>query len=190
VDGTVLQATPSRCVAAGIAYIPEDRLETGVVGSASIWHNAVLREYRRPPVCRGILLRRRRAEQFARRLLEEARVAAPDVQMPTSRLSGGNVQRLLVTREARVATRALVAANPTRGLDVHATERVRSVLTQLRDRGAAILLISEDLDELLLLSDRLVVMYAGRIVGEFADGTPDRDRIGLLMAGSPAADRT
>ncbi len=108
----------------------------------------------------------------------------------TSILSGGNQQRLIVHREALVAKAAFVAVHPSRGLDVHATQDVQAALLAARDSGCAVLLISDDLDEVLLISDRVAVMYEGRVVGVFDRRHADRERLGLLMGGHTTEDRT
>ncbi len=129
------------------------------------------------------MLKRPAILAFARRLIEKARVQTPSVLSMTSILSGGNQQRLIVHREALVARTAFVAVHPSRGLDVHATQDVQAALLAARDNGCAVLLISDDLDEVLLISDRIAVMYEGRVVGEFDRRLADRERLGLLMGG-------
>ena len=127
--------------------------------------NAILRHYRTPQLSGRVVLRRAAAGEFARRLVERARVRTPSLLSITGILSGGNQQRLIVHREALVATAAFVAVHPSRGLDVHAAQDVQAALLAARESGCAILLISDDLDEVLLMSDRIAVMYEGRIVG-------------------------
>jgi general nucleoside transport system ATP-binding protein len=129
------------------------------------------------------MLKRRPIAEFARRLIDRARVRTPSLLAVTGILSGGNQQRLIVHREALVAREAFIAMHPSRGLDVHATQEVQSALLEARNRGCGILLISDDLDEVLLVSDRIAVMYEGRVVGVFDRRDADRERIGLLMGG-------
>ncbi len=186
-DGTDLTHKPPHAfVQAGIGHIPEDRLGMGLVPSMTIVDNAILREYKQPPVSRGLRIDAQAASRFARELVERADVRTPGVKTPIKHLSGGNQQRLLAGRETHAASRLLIAVHPTQGLDVGATDEVRRVLMDHRNQGGAVLLISEDLDEVLILSDRIAVMYAGRIAGEFAAEQADRARIGLLMGGSKA----
>ena len=172
-------ATPSEVVAAGVGRIPEDR-HASLVPELSVALNLVLEriaDFRD----RGRLDDRRiraHADDLISRFSIRAR---PDDRVAT--LSGGNVQKVLLARVLSRDPRVVVVAQPTRGLDIGATEYVRSELLARRDAGAAILLVSEDLDELLALSDRLIVMYEGRIVGEMRAGEADPDRLGLLMAG-------
>lgn len=171
---------------AGIGHIPEDRIGRGLVADLSVMQNAILREYNRPPICRGLRLDNKAASGFAQELVLEADVRVPGVGTKVHHLSGGNQQRLLARREMRIAQHLLVAVHPTRGLDIAATESVRQALLEHRNRGGAVLLISEDLDEVLLVADRIVVMYEGRIVGEFEASTARREALGLLMGGATA----
>jgi simple sugar transport system ATP-binding protein len=172
-------ASPSRVVAAGVGRIPEDR-HASLVPELSVALNLVLEridDFRD----RGRLDDRRiraHAEDLISRFSIRAR---PDDRVAT--LSGGNVQKVLLARVLSRDPRVVVVSQPTRGLDIGATEYVRSELLARREAGAAVLLVSEDLDELLALSDRLIVMYEGRIVGEMRAGEADPDRLGLLMAG-------
>ena len=177
------KADPIKCTSSGVGHIPEDRMGMGLIGGASLVDNSILREYRGAPISRGIFVERGAAVRFARELVKEANVITPNVRIPVQNLSGGNQQRLLVGRESRVASKLLVAMHPTQGLDVGAMEAVRRNLIKQRDGGSAVLLISEDLDEVLLLSSRIIVLYEGRIVGEFKRSDAHRETIGLLMGG-------
>lgn len=179
----ITQRPPAARRAAGLAYIPEDRLREGLVASFSVVENAILRHYTRPPIAVGLLIRRRSARAYARQLVEAFDIRTPSLDTPVRHLSGGNQQRLLVAREVAQAPTALVAAHPTTGLDIAATEAVHRLLGGLRARGAAVLLISESLDELLAVSDRIVVLHRGRVVGERSASDARLDEIGLLMTG-------
>jgi ABC-type uncharacterized transport system ATPase subunit len=191
VDGLEMAgAAPGRFVDAGVGHIPEDRLGMGLVASLSITDNAILREYKKTPVSSGFRIDLHEASRFASTLIAQAAVRAPSVDIPVRHLSGGNQQRLLAGRETRVASRLLVAVHPTQGLDIGATDELRRVLMDHRNRGGAVLLISEDLDEVLIMSDRIAVMYEGRIAGEFDAANADRARIGLLMGGARASEVT
>jgi ABC-type uncharacterized transport system ATPase subunit len=183
VDGRRPRGDPRAAMAAGVAYVPEDRLGTGVAPSLSIASNLVLRSYRRPPVSRGPLLRLRGIEQRAIELIRRYSIAAPGPSAPARLLSGGNLQKVVLAREFSGRPKLLVAASPTRGLDVGAIETVHSYLREAAANGVAVLLISEDLDEILSLADRIAVMYEGAIVGETARADASVDEIGLLMAG-------
>ncbi len=176
-------ASVRNITAAGVGHIPEDRIGVGMVSSAPVKDNAVLRHYRTDELSAGKQLKRTAVVRFAERLVAAARVQTRSVHTPAGQMSGGNQQRLVAHREALVGQRLLVAAHPTRGLDVLATQEVQSALIARRDDGAGVLLISDDLDEVLLMSDRIAVMYEGRIMGMFDRGDADRARIGLLMGG-------
>jgi general nucleoside transport system ATP-binding protein len=191
VDGVELTgAVPGRFVDAGVGHIPEDRLGMGLVAALSITDNAILREYDKAPVARGLRIDLREAARFASDLVTQAAVRTPSVEIPVRNLSGGNQQRLLAGRETRVASRLLIAVHPTQGLDIGATDELRRVLMEQRNRGGAVLLISEDLDEVLIMSDRVAVMYGGRIAGEVDAAHVDREAIGMLMGGARQAEVT
>jgi ABC-type uncharacterized transport system ATPase subunit len=175
--------SPRTFAGLGIGHIPEDRIATGLVPDCSVADNVVLREYSKPPITKRFKLDRREVVRIAKEIVREAGVRVPGIQVAVGTLSGGNQQRLLARREIRLGSRLLVAVHPTRGLDVAATDAVRYKLMEHRNNGGAILLISEDLDEILALSDRTVVMYEGRIVQQFGGKVPERERIGLAMGG-------
>ncbi len=169
--------------AAGIAHVPEDRLHTGLAPSLSIASNVVLTAYRRPPASRGPFLDRGYIRRHATELMSRFDVRAPGPDTPVRLLSGGNVQKVLLGREFASDPKVLVAASPTRGLDVGAIETVRRLLVQAADEGRGVLLISEDLEEILALSDRVLVLYEGRIVGDVPAADATAERLGLLMGG-------
>lgn len=179
-------ASPVAVIEAGVAYVPEDRSSTGSAPNLSIAENLVLKSYRLARFGLGPLLNRRAIRTQATTLVERYAIATPSIEQPTRKLSGGNLQKVILAREIGAEPAVLVAAYPTRGLDVGATENVRTLLLASRDRGVAILLISEDLDELFALTDRIAVLYEGQIVGEVDPATADREQIGLLMAGGRA----
>jgi ABC-type uncharacterized transport system ATPase subunit len=174
---------PRDAIAAGIGHVPEDRLGTGVAPSLSIASNVVLKSYRGGTVTRGPLLMLGRIRRRAAELIERYRVDAPGPDTPARLLSGGNLQKVVLAREFSGAPRVLVTASPTRGLDVGAIETVYRYLHEAASQGVAILLISEDLDEILALADRVAVMYEGQVVGEVDPGEATVDQIGMLMAG-------
>jgi simple sugar transport system ATP-binding protein len=171
----------------GVAHIPEDRMGEGLVGNLPLADNAVLKSYDRPPLAWGPFLRLQRIVQFAQMLLErfDIRGARPD--SPTRLLSGGQLQRFLLAREMALKPRVIVAVHPTRGLDVAATQQVQEWLVRARDTGASVLLISEDLDEVMQLSDRIAVLYEGEIVGSVPAADANREQLGLMMAGAHRA---
>ena len=169
-----------------IAHIPEDRRRQGVAGGLDLAENLILHDYRRPPFARGPVLDRRAVYAFAREQIARYRIDPPDPHTPARLLSGGNLQKLILARELHGAPPLIVAVHPTYGLDVGATELVHELLIEHSRAGAAVLLVSEDLDEVLALADRVAVIQGGRIVGEAAASEADRERIGLWMAGVEA----
>ena len=170
---------------AGLAYIPEDRKGTGLVPTQSIWRNAILRNYRHRPIGHHGIVRSRSAREFATALAQRVKLSTSDPEALVQQLSGGNAQKLLAGREIERERTVVVAVNPSQGLDVRAATAVRAALSEAANEGLAVLLISADLDEVLAMSDRVIVLYEGRVVGEFT-GEVDRDRVGLLMGGVSA----
>jgi len=180
---TLTNASPLAMIEAGVAYVPEDRSATGSAPNLSVAENLVLKQFRTARFGRGILLSRRAIAKHAAGLINDYAIATPTVRTAARKLSGGNLQKVILAREIGSKPAVLVAAYPTRGLDVGAIENVRRLLLQGRDQGMAILLISEDLDEIFALSDRIVVLYEGAIMGEVKGEGADRQTIGLMMAG-------
>ncbi len=174
---------PAAIARAGVAHIPEDRLATGLVGAMDLSENAILREYDRPPIAKGPFLAPGAIAAFTDRLITGHDVKTPGRWAKVRTLSGGNQQKLLLARELAGNPNVIVAVHPTRGVDVGATEAIHASLREQRARGAATLLISEDLDELLALSDRIAVLYEGRVMGVLPAAGADPEHIGLLMAG-------
>ena len=187
---TVRGGDPRSAIAAGVAYVPEDRLGTGVAPSLSIASNLALKGYRDRHASHGPLLRLRRMRERAAELIAHYRIAGAAPSSAARLLSGGNLQKVVLAREFSGKPRVLVAASPTRGLDVGAIETVHAYLREAAADGVGVLLISEDLDEILMLADRIVVMYEGAIAGETTRDDADVEEIGLLMAGGrdPRAD--
>jgi simple sugar transport system ATP-binding protein len=173
-----------RLRAGSAAFIPEDRLATGLVGPMSVADNLALRRFGRPPMSTRLWLSRGRIRRHAEQLIGRFRIPARDPQLTVAKLSGGGLQRVIVAREMTESPDLLVAAQPTRGLDVVSAQAVREQIVAARDSGAGVLLVSEDLEELLELSDRLLVMLAGKIVAEFARGEADRNEVGRYMTGA------
>jgi general nucleoside transport system ATP-binding protein len=181
---------PRAAIAAGVAYVPEDRLGTGLAPSLSIASNLVLKSYRGRSASRGPLLRLGRIRENAVEMIRRYGIAAPGPAAPVRLLSGGNLQKVVLAREFSGQPQLLVAASPTRGLDVGAIETVHAYLRDAAAEGVAVLLLSEDLDEILVLADRIAVMYEGAIVGETIRAEANVEELGLLMAGGqdPRAD--
>ena len=170
-----------------LAHVPEDRAAVGSVSSLSVAENLILKRFNRPPIAAGWSINSIAMKQNAVKLVEDYNIATPTVETPVGMLSGGNLQKVILAREISGHPKLMVAVHPTRGLDVGATEAVHKLLVEQRDAGTALLLISEDLDELLSLSDRLAVIYEGRIVGEMPAEGADIRKIGLMMAGTKVA---
>jgi simple sugar transport system ATP-binding protein len=181
---SVTNAPPIVMIEAGIAYVPEDRSTTGSAPNLSIAENLALKSYRKPALGRGLFLNRRTMRDQANGLIAQFNIATPSPETPARLLSGGNLQKVILAREIAQHPLVTVAAYPTRGLDVGATENVRKILVDERSNGAAILLISEDLDEIFAVADRIAVIFEGRIVGEMAGDAADLETIGLMMAGA------
>jgi ABC-type uncharacterized transport system ATPase subunit len=184
VDGRRLRTgDPRSAIAARVAHVPEDRLGTGVAPSLSISENSVLKSYRGRAVSRGPMLLWRRVHTHAHELIRRYAVHTPGPHLRARDLSGGNLQKLVLGREFAGEPRVLIAASPTRGLDVGAIETVHAYLREAAHEGVGVLLISEDLDEILALSDRVVVIYEGELTGEFDPDSASVEEIGLAMAG-------
>jgi simple sugar transport system ATP-binding protein len=183
ISGATISNQPARkAIRQGVAHVPEDRTHVGSAPGLSITDNLIMKQYGQPPIGRGAWLDATAASVFANRLKDSYQIRAPSVNVQARLLSGGNLQRLILAREITTQPKCMVAMQPTQGLDVGAIETVHRLLLEQREQGVAILLISEELDELLALSDRIAVIYEGQIVGEVHDG--DVEQIGLLMTGS------
>ncbi|MBA2365719.1 MAG: ABC transporter ATP-binding protein [Actinobacteria bacterium] len=178
------RASARRRIEAGLAYVPEDRLGTGLVGAMDATANVMLKSLSKHR--RGPLLDYRSAARRTKDLVEQFGIKMSSLDAPVRLMSGGNLQKLLLARELSSSPRVVIAAHPTAGLDVGATEAVHELLLEQRASGVGILLISEDLDELLMLSDRIAVMYEGEIAGEVSADDADLERIGLMMGGTGA----
>jgi general nucleoside transport system ATP-binding protein len=170
-------------IRAGVAHVPEDRLHTGVAPSLSIASNFVLKAYRGKRVARGPLLKLRAIRSYAAELIGRYDVRGGGPELPARQLSGGNLQKVVLAREFEGSPRVLVVASPTRGLDVAAIETVHGYLREAAEGYVGVLLISEDLDEILALADRVAVIYEGAIVGERDARSATVQELGLLMAG-------
>ena len=184
-DGVALPAgDPARRIAQGIRTIPQDRRREALVLSWSIVDNVALGDQRRPPLRKGVTVDRGAARELAKSIVERFDVRAPSVDTTVSALSGGNQQKVVVGRALSHDPKFLLVYQPTRGIDVGAAALVQSRLIEARNAGVAVFLISFELDEVLALSDRVIVMYRGAVVGTFERGAIDRARIGSLMAGA------
>ena len=167
----------------GVAHVPTERKRIGTVPNMTVRDNLILKTYRKPPFSHGMFLDNRAAEENARKAMDEYQIMAPSIDTAVKVLSGGNIQRVVLARELSGDPRLIIAAHPTYGLDVGATEQVREILLAQRDRGAGILLISEDLEEIMTMSDRILVLFEGRVMGVIDAKAAQIERIGLMMAG-------
>ena len=172
--------SPRVIIDAGIAHIPESRIHVGSVGSMNVADNIALKHYRDRP---GPFLDRDRLDKMSAQLVAEFNVDTPAITTNAGALSGGNLQKLILARELTTNPKLIIAAHPTQGLDVGATEAVRKRLLDQQATGVAVLLISEDLDELFSLADRIAVLNSGRVMGVVDIGAATREQIGLMMAG-------
>jgi ABC-type uncharacterized transport system ATPase subunit len=178
----VTNTSPRKMADMGAGFIPEDRVGVGLVMNLPILNNAILKEYRN--FSKGAFLDYATASTYTERIIKEFGVKTPNMHYPTRTLSGGNLQKLILARELARNPRLLIASQPTRGLDVGATEEIRSKLIEERSHGRGVLLISEDLDEILSLSDRIAVMFEGQIMGTLLAEDAKLEDVGLMMAGS------
>lgn len=174
----------------GMSYVPEDRTHVGSAPNLSVTDNVIMKNYRKPPISKGSMLDTSAATNFAQELKQAYDIIVPTVSTPVRLLSGGNLQRVILAREISGRPNFMVAVQPTRGLDVGAIEGVHRLLLAQREAGAAVLLVSEELEELLALSDRVYVIYEGKIMGELRveSAEPDHsliEAIGLMMTGTP-----
>jgi ABC-type uncharacterized transport system ATPase subunit len=169
---------------AGLGFVPEERMRDGVVGDFTVAENLLLVDSDSPQYSRAGFLRDRVIRAHCERLVADYDVKTPKLETPVHNLSGGNIQKLILARELSRAPRVLLAAQPTRGVDVGAARYIHDRLREQRDGGTAIVVVSEDLDEVLSLSDRILVMYEGRIIAEADPRTSTREALGLMMAGS------
>ena len=180
----VTRANPREIHRLEVAHVPEDRQGSGLVLSFSVAENMVLDSYYGSPYSRGIQMDWNAAREASERMVEEYDVRTPSVDVAVSALSGGNQQKVIVAREFDRDVRLVVAAQPTRGVDVGSIENIHARIVEERDRGAAVLIVSSELDEVMAISDRILVMYKGKVAGEFDRKDADTIQIGLAMLGS------
>ncbi|MBB3930113.1 simple sugar transport system ATP-binding protein [Kaistia hirudinis] len=184
VEGVPLDdPSPDVFLELGVGHIPEDRIKSGIAPSLPISDNAVMRAYGEAPIAHGIFFSPKAADALAKQIADDAAVTIPSLRTPIRNLSGGNQQRLVARREMRIARLAIVAAYPSRGLDVGAISTLLHYLIDLRNQGVAVVLISEELSELFDVTDRIAVMFKGRVMGLYETKDADLERVGLLMGG-------
>jgi ABC-type uncharacterized transport system ATPase subunit len=179
----ITRLKPGQRTELGMAYIPEERMKDGMIQEFSVAENMILRDHQAEPFSkRGFLFLRIIAE-YADRLIRKFQIKTPSRDTMVKSLSGGNIQKAVVARELSRNPQVLIAAQPTRGVDIGATEYIHSLLLEQRQEGLAILLVSEDLDEIMALSDRIAVIYEGYIMGIVDGAVATPEQLGLLMAG-------
>ncbi len=186
IGGNAVKASPRRVYLAGVAHVPEDRLEEGLVPGFSVADNLMLNSYFQEPYSDGIRLHQDAIASLAEAQVQQYDVRTPSIYNDVGNLSGGNQQTVIVAREFSRPIRLLVAAQPTRGLDVGSIEYIHKRLVQKRDDGAAVLIVSTELDEVMALGDRIAVMYQGQIVDIIPGDVATPQQLGLLMGGAQA----
>jgi general nucleoside transport system ATP-binding protein len=180
----VTEQSPRQIHESGIAHVPEDRQESGLVLDFTVVENMVLDSYYDEPYSRGLRMDWATATEAAQRLVDEYDVKTTRVDVPVSTLSGGNQQKVIVAREFDRDVKLVIGSQPTRGVDVGSIEYIHARIVEQRDMGAAVLVISSELDEVMALADRILVIYQGRIVGEFDPKSVSSTDVGLAMLGS------
>ncbi len=179
----ITNKSPLAVIKAGVAHVPQDRSSVGAVGDMSVASNLAMKQYRKKPLSYGAFLLPRRIAEMARRLIEAFKISTPGPETRVKFLSGGNIQKTILAREIGACKKLLVAVYPSRGLDIGATEAVRKQLVAQRDHGLGVLFVSEDLDELFQVADRIAVMFEGRFMAILGAEESDAETLGLLMAG-------
>lgn len=175
--------SPLEMIKAGVSFIPADRIGMGTVGNMAVAENLAMKGYRNEPINEKGVLRPKQLVAFAKKLISSFKISTPNPYTQIKFLSGGNIQKTILAREIDCCSHLMIAMYPSRGLDVGATEAVRKLLIEQRDAGVAVLLISEDLDELLSIGDRIAVMFNGNVMGIVDSDTADHENLGLMMAG-------
>jgi len=191
VDGRELaNQPPITAIQSGVSHIPEDRNHVGSAPNLTITDNVIMKHYRSAPIGNGATIDSAQATSYAQNLKKTYDILAPSVRTQARKLSGGNLQKVILSREITANPRLIVAVQPTRGLDVGAVEAIQEHLLDQRKQGAAILLISEELEELFALSDRIAVLFDGRVMGVVEGATASVEEIGLMMMGMEGRKQT
>lgn len=180
----ISRSSPRERISRGVAFIPEDRYGFALIKTMTVTENASLKCYRKPEFCRRGVLNYRKLEQQAGRFIEEFEIKVGGPKSLVQSMSGGNAQKLILARETAENPSVILASYPVRGLDIKATESIHKILVQEKSRGAGVLLVSEDLDEIFQLSDRVAVMYEGTFMGILPVGEVGLEQIGMAMAGA------
>jgi simple sugar transport system ATP-binding protein len=181
---------PRKIIDMNVAHIPEERVKVGIVPNMNVSENLILKSYRKFPFVEDlyggkmkIILNQEKIEKFAKMLVKKYNITTPNIDVEVKKLSGGNIQKLILARELSSDPSIIIASHPTWGLDVGATEYIRSILLKERENGAAILMVSEDLDELKSLSDRIAIMFEGEFIDVLNSEEASLEQLGLLMGG-------
>ncbi len=182
-DSDITNATPREITELGVAHIPEDRQRDGLVLSFPVSDNLVLNTYYRAPFSKGVIMQEKKIASSAREVIQDFDVRTPSPHTLVGSLSGGNQQKVIVARELSRPVKLVIASQPTRGLDVGSIEYIHKQLVARRDQGVAVLLVSSELDEIMQLSDRIAVMFRGKIVDILDAKKTAKREVGLLMAG-------
>jgi len=182
-DTPIENPSPKAVRERGLTYVPEERMRDGSIGEFSVAENLMLVDYGKAPFTKAGILQRDPIEQHCIDLVGRYSVKTPTIETPTRSLSGGNIQKVVIAREFNASTGVMIVAQPTRGVDIGAAEYIHEQLLKQRMDGAAILLISEDLDEILQMSDRIIVLLEGEVMGEVSGVEADVQKVGLLMTG-------
>lgn len=180
----VTNFNPGQIIRKGVSHIPEDKIRMGLVPNLNLAENLIIKNYKKKPFSNRFFINESYVNSHTDKLIEEFDIDTPDRYIPVKLLSGGNLQKLLLAREISEKPNLIVAVHPTRGLDIGATEFIRGLILKKREEGAAILLISEDLEEILSLSDRIAVIFEGKITGIVKSDEAKLEDIGLMMAGA------
>jgi simple sugar transport system ATP-binding protein len=188
-DIDITKTSPGKRIQMGASIVPEDRQKRGLILDFSVMENLMLGSHNRPPFAKNsVRINMEEASSYAKKLIEEFSIKTPDKDTVAEHLSGGTQQRVVLAREFSRNPKLIIASQPTRGLDIGATEYVRGKLVEMRNHGCAVLLISADLDEIWALSDRIAVIYEGRIVGVKDPEKTNESELGLLMAGGKSSE--
>lgn len=185
-DSEISGKSPKEIIRLGVGRIPEDRMESGLILDLPLYENLVIEFYDKSPFSKGALINYKSIKNFAEKLIKEYRIKTAGIDVVTRTLSGGNLQKVILARVLSQSPKFIIASQPTRGLDVGAMEYIHEKLLEARNKGAGVLLISEDLHEVLNLSDRIMVMYEGEIMGiiDRSKEKVDVEELGLMMAGA------
>lgn len=178
-------AHPRKIKERGVAYVPEERTRRGLIPQMSVKENLILRDYYKNPYCRRFLLNMNYVKKIAKERVNQYNIISPSIDTSVKLLSGGNLQRLILAREISRQPNLLIAAYPTQGLDIQSAEFTRKLILEQRREGGAIFFTSEDLDEIMALSDRIMVIYEGQLMGIVTPKAVGKEELGLMMTGTP-----